>query len=285
MVRVSGKVLFLSVAFAVGCGNPTPVSIPDTPDGAVEAVVGGLADHDPRYLWAALPSSYRADLTGLIHDFANAVDEEVYDESFRVVQKVVGLLKSKKSFLLNHPMASGMLEKEQASANWDSFVGLFETFCNSEFSSINALRQLDVEACLAETGTEFMHQLAAASKMSRDDPMADLEKATVELVKSKGNTAVVTVTVPDKPVERIELTKVEGMWIPSEMAEDWSEKIDKAKKGLAEMAKEKDKNTFEAKRALGMANMILDQFEKVETQKEFNELISGWFGGFGATPR
>ena len=234
MLRLRNQIWLLSIAVifgSAGCGRES-VSIPDTPDGTVKAVIGGLAKHDLRYVWAALPDSYQADVTGLVRDFANAVDQEVYDESVNLVQRVLRLLKSKKTFILNHPMTKGMLEKDRVSANWDSFVGLFETVVNSECSSISSLKKLDVAECLAGTGSEFMRKLAEVSKMSTEDPMARLGEISVKLVESTLVNATVEVTAPDKPTEKVHLTKIDKKWLPSEMAAEWPTKIREARKEL-----------------------------------------------------
>ena len=286
MLRLRNQIWLLSIAVifgSAGCGRES-VSIPDTPDGTVKAVIGGLAKHDLRYVWAALPDSYQADVTGLVRDFANAVDQEVYDESVNLVQRVLRLLKSKKSFILNHPMTMGMLEKDRVLANWDSLVDLLEIVVNSECSSVSSLKALDVEACLAGTGAEFMRKLADVSKMSPEDPMARLREISVKLVESTLINATVEVTVPGQPTEKIHLSKIDKKWLPSEMAAEWPTKVRQAKKSLAEMAADKKSYAASATRGLALANMIVGQIEEVKTQEEFDELLSGFFRTF-AKPR
>ncbi len=286
MLGISRIVCTLSLTLAVGCGHShKPVTIPDTADGTVETVLEGIVDQNPRVLWAALPGSYQSDITGLIHQFGRSVDEEIYNESFNVVRKVARILRTKKSFILNHPMAAGMFADYRISKNWDAFINVFETLANSEFSSVSSLRRLDMDQCLKGTGAEFMEQLAVLSRMSPEDPMAALKDARVELIKSSGTTATVKVTVPaaDKPAEEVRLTKVEGRWVPTEMAMGWSKGMEKARKGLEKMASDKS-STMQAKMGLGMANAVLDQLESASTQEEFNEVVNSLFGSF-ATPR
>ena len=182
MLGVSRLVSLLSLAFVVGCGDQ-PISIPDTADGTVEAVIEGVVDQNPRVLWAALPSSYQSDITGLIHQFGQTVDEEVYDESFNVVRKVVRILKTKKTFILNHPMAASMLKEYKVTENWNAIIDPFETLAKSEFSNVDSLRRLDMNQCLRGTGREFMKQLTALSRMAPADPFAALADAKVELIK------------------------------------------------------------------------------------------------------
>ncbi len=286
MLRLRNQIWLLSIAVifgSAGCGRES-VSIPDTPDGTVKAVIGGLAKHDLRYVWAALPDSYQADVTGLVRDFANAVDQEVYDESVNLVQRVLRLLKSKKTFILNHPMTKDMLEEDRVSANWDSFIGLFETLVNGECSSVSSLKKLDVEEYLAGTGAEFMRKLAEVSKMSPEDPLAVLQGVSVVLVESTLINATVEVTVPGKPTKKINLSKIDKKWLPSEMAAEWPTKIREARKKLAKMAADKKSYAASATRGLAMANMIVGQIEEARTQEEFDELLSGWLGAF-ARPR
>lgn len=269
---------------ALGCNQQArgPVTIPDTPDGTVQAVVDGMADQDPRVLWAALPPSYQRDVTSLIHQFATSVDGEVYDQSFQLVQKVTKILKDKKSFILNHPMASGMAGKADLSSNWNSIVGIFETIANSEFSSVSALQTFDMEKCLAGTGTEMFEHFMEISKASDEDFFGLLEKAHVELIKSEARSATVKVTAPGKPAEEFDLTKVEGRWLPTDLVEEWADGIAEARDGLTEMAENKGAMTMQAKMALGMVSAVVDQLDKADSQEEFNKILGGLMGGFAA---
>jgi len=80
-----------------------PVAIPDSPDGAIVAVSRALAEGNPRGLWDALPASYQADVTSLIHDYAQTTDPVMWDRGFGIAGRIAGVLREKKPSFSTRP--------------------------------------------------------------------------------------------------------------------------------------------------------------------------------------
>jgi hypothetical protein len=271
-------ILAMIAVLQVGCGS----SVPGTPEGTVEAVAKGISEKQPDIVWEAMPASYQEDVNGLIHQFAEAMDESVHEKLFEVTSKLENVLSSKKEFIVNSKMLSqGPIDKAEFEKNYDSLVDLIAAVNNSDVADLGALKNADAGDMLASTGRDVMEALAALSAASKDDPMGDmldeLKGIKVEVLSSDENAAKVKTTVGDK-VEEIDLVKVDERWVPKEMAEGWDDGIAMAKKNLEEMAKAMKENKMQQIGMLGGIEATLDELLKVESQEEFDQFLEGMGG-------
>jgi hypothetical protein len=263
------------------------IEIPDSPDGTVKAVSAALADRHPEVLWQALPPTYQKDITEITHAFAAKVDPAVWEAAFGVGRRTAGLLRDKKNIIL----ASSMLEsagkdREELAAGWDSMVALLDSFFTSDISRVEALKTIDWQAYLATTGKSLMDLAAEKSKASGDDAFDreftdKLRQTKVELVASEGDTSTVRVSAPDEEPEEMQLVRVEGRWVPADMAKDWDQKVAEAKTKLAEITDEEmQQGSMQAMMMIGMVDGVLAQLETVTTAEEFDQAIQGILGPF-----
>jgi hypothetical protein len=260
--------------------------LPSSPDGTVKAVAEALSAHQPQILWQALPASYQNDITEITQQFAAKMDPEAYNKVFSVLQKAVDLLQGKKEFILGSSFLENVeVDREQLDKGYDSVVGLLEIVLNSEISKIDSLKSLDFEKFLSGTGAKIMDQVAVISKASPDDPYAKefktkLSGATYELISEDGDSAVVKVTSGDDESEEINLVRIEGRWVPKELADEWAQDIGQAKQGLADMSEEEiAQSKMQVMMTAAMAESLIDQLAATSTQEEFEALIGGLLGG------
>ena len=149
---VFGWILLLLVSF-VGCSGEQDDSGTSTsgvvakggPDEAVMRVAKGLADGRPEVAWQSLPPSYRDDVTSLVNLAATKMDEDVWNRSFALVQKLTRLAREKRTFILEQPMLTESAgDKKELEAGWDAVAGVLDTLANSELSDLSKLENLDV---------------------------------------------------------------------------------------------------------------------------------------------
>ncbi len=270
---------------------PSPaavVDIPETPDGTILAVATALANHQPRALWDALPPSYQTDVSDVLNLFANNMDPELYGKAFGVAQKLTGILQTKKSLILElqGDPDMGMLmmtDKQKLEDNWDTATALLETLTNSELSTLDGLNNLDIGTFLGSTGSDLMSQAQALSQGMNPESADEMEKLRnlqVELLDAAGDTATVLLTVPDEEPEEIELTRVDGRWVPTDMADEWDTAIADAKENLASMADNPnvEQQEDQALAVLNNLDSALDQLADAETAEQFKQGISGFMG-------
>lgn len=284
MLALCSVVALAVVAVAVPAHS---IDIPDTPDGTVRAVAEALADHHPEVVWQALPPTYQKDITDLTHAFAQRMDPEVWDAAFGLGRRTAALLRNKKDIILSSSMLDAAGEgREQLENGWDAMVALLDSFFASDVSSLESLRAIDWERYLATTGHDMMNLAAERSKATGEEGF-DLELAQqlrdtkVEVVSQDAESATLRMTAPDEDPEEVQFTRVEGRWVPSELADDWDKDVAEAKESLSAMTDDEiQQASMQAMMMIGMLDGALAELETVETAEEFEQAIEGVLGPF-----
>lgn len=272
--------LFMATALAVaGC---VAASLPQSPDGAVYAVAKGLASNHPEVIWQALPASYQSDINGLVREFADQMDPDVWDRSFGVFFKATRVLSEKKEFLLANPMlAQHLTERPEIEQNWDDLVHLLSIISSSQITTIDQLRELNIEAFLADTVGTMMAQAEVIAALSDDNPRKELDKLdnlTVKMISNDGSVAVLELG-GDGEMRQVEFMQVEGKWIPREMAQEWPVAIDEARSKIAEVSnQELLQNKDAILSSLSMTEGALDSMLAAQDINEFNMALQTLIG-------
>ena len=96
-----------------------------------------------------------------------------------------------------------------------------------------------------------------------------------------GDQATLRLSAPDEDPEEVDLTRVEGRWVPSDMAADWDKNIAEAKQKLADASDEEiQQSSMQAMMVIGMIDGVLTQLETVETSEQLEQAIQGFLGPF-----
>ena len=261
--------------------------IPTTPDGTVRAVAAGLADRHPEILWQALPPTYQKDISELTHSFAEKMDPAVWEATFGIGRRLAGLLRDKKDIILSSSMmqAAGE-EREQVEGGWDEMVSSLDSFFASKVSNLDAMKTIDWEEYIATTGRDLMNLAAEKSKADGDDTFdreftQKLLQTEVEVISTEGDNATLRMTAPDEDPEEMQLTRVEGRWVPNDMAKDWDKNVAEARQKLAAVTDEEiQQGSMQAMMMIGMVDGVIAQLETVETTEEFEQALQGVLGPF-----
>lgn len=274
----------LLIAFTV----PTlAVEIPDSPEGTARAVGNALADRHPEVLWQALPPTYQKDITELTHAFAAKMDPVVWDAVFGVGRKTAALLRDKKDIILASSTIQAAGEKrDEVASGWDSMVGLLDSFFASGVSNLDTLKTINWESYLATTGRDLMNLAAEKSKASGNDAferefVQPLKQTEIEVVSRDGDNATLRMTAPGEEPEEEQFTRVEGRWVPAEMAVDWDKNVAEARQKIAAITDEEiQQGSMQAMMMIGMVDGVLAQLNAAETAEEFDQSIQGILGPF-----
>lgn len=275
--------LALLVLGAAACsgGETEPAA---TPDEAVTRVACGLADNRPEVVWHALPASYQEDVTELVHEAAATMDPELWNRSFGVLQKLSQLLSDKQDLILEHPMiAQGMAGKDDVEDSFDAVVELFDTVVRSDLADLDDVKKLDIEKFLAKTGRDLMEQMAEASALAPDDQWArqmTLLRATeATVLSSSGDTATLRIERPGQAAREEQYVRVEGKWIPKELADSWSSQIADARQKLARVSgQESPEDKQKTLMMLSMVEGALDSMLAADSPEQFNAAIGSAMG-------
>ena len=271
------------LATAVVVSSCAAAGLPQSPDGAVHNVVRGLAANHPEVMWQALPASYQSDINGLVRDFADQMDPEVWNRSFGVFSKATQVLSEKKEFILANPLvAQQLLEKPEIEQNWDGIVDLLNIVAASQISTLDQLGDLDIEDFLANTVGEVMAQAEVLAALSSENPRKELDKLqklSVNLISNDGSVAVLEIGDDGEELRQVAFTQVEGKWIPREMAQEWHTTIEHARSELAEVSNQELLQNKEAiLGSLTMTEGALDGMLAAQDINQFNMALQSLIG-------
>lgn len=278
------SLLALSPAlFLIGCGSGTPKPAA-TADAAVMQAVDSLEENDPSGIWHMLPASYQTQANGVLHDFAEKMPSDVYEQGAELAKKLENVLKSKKSLLLESPMlASAPID---VSANYDQAVAIIGAVTSSDLMSVESLKKADIGVLLGSIGRKLME---TADKMELDQNQAPFQMSqamgakdklgtmNAELVSEDGDIATVRLSMEGEPPQELEFVKIEGKWIPGDVADNWGQMIAQAKAGVADM-EIPPQVAAQIKMGMTMADSVLEQLLKAETQEDLEQVFTGLMG-------
>ena len=262
--------------------NPTEFDIPETPAGTVIAVVESLHEKHPEILWSALPPSYRQDIGEITSGIAARMDADVYDHAFALLMRAVEVLDDKKDIIIGSQtfQESGANAEEVRVALSDTraFTSILK---GSKIATVAGLRTIDWEKFLATTGAQLMEQADAIDTGDAVDPFEELVSIKVETLEIDGDRATLRISSKEHDPEDVEMVRVEGRWIPADLANEWPEFVADARQGLSEMTPE----TVAAQKTqimmfLGMAEGFIDQVASLNTPEEFDAAIGPMIAPF-----
>ena len=231
-----------------------------------------------------LPTSYQTQLTEVKNEFATKMDVQLWNNGADLVSKLHGVLANKKDLLLASPMLESVPMKEDISANYDQLVAILGAVVESDLATLEGVASLDIGDFLRSTGSELM---AASSKISISEtskkPMGmnsmlktpgKLLTTQAELVSSEGDSAVVKITAQDEEPEEVTFVKVEGKWIPEDLAKEFPKMIAEMRKNIGEIEIPPEAKA-KAQMGMTMVSGVLDQVSAAKTQEELQGALMG----------
>jgi hypothetical protein len=286
VTKRAGICALLPIALAIGVISCSPADELG-PAATVEHVAHGLADADLSVAWDAFPASYQRDMNGIAHDFAGAVDRELWNRTFAVLSKLTRLLKEKEAFILEHPfVAKHLAESAGENADWSRVVEIIDLLVTCELANVEQLAALDIGSFLDGTGNRLLELLIEASALSSAEHRAEFEaqretllalRASVE--STEGGVASVRIEVPGEDATVQRFVRVEEKWIPADLADGWANRIASAKESIASLSDAEMKSNKPAiLLQMSMVDSALDTLLAAKTAEEFNAGIGAVIG-------
>jgi hypothetical protein len=270
----------LTLALASSCArnaasvvNEQP--LPDSPDGTVLAVVEAIQNNHAEILWIALPKSYQNDITEITHGFADKMDPEIYDRGFALVMRALEVLDDRKDVILgSETFKSTGAEEEEIRTGLNGTQVFAQALGSSEVATVDGLGSIDWGQFLATTGSQILENAAALESEDGGNPLNELDTLTVETLEISGDRATLRIGSAEHEPEDVEMVRVEGRWIPAEMAEEWPQFVEDSRKGLAEMTPENmAAQKTQIMMFMGMAEGFIEQVASLQTPEEFDAAI------------
>jgi hypothetical protein len=282
-ITTASLILIAALGCARNADSVVPMKgLPDTPDGTVLAVAEALENYHAEILWEALPESYRKDLVEIIRAFAEKMDPAVYDQAFALVMRAVEVLDDRKDVILgSETFKSTGADADEIRNGLTNTQVFTDALKSSEISTLEGLGSMDPEEFLATTGSKMLEHAAAIEMEDEENPFHDIDSLKVEVVESADDQATLLVSSDNHDPEEVKMTRVEGRWIPADMAEEWPEFVEEARKGLDEMTPENmAAQKTQIMMVFGMADGLIEQIASLQTPEEFDAAIGPMLQGF-----
>jgi len=273
-------VAFLILAVVTGCARDAASIVkepplPDSPDGTVLAVAEALQNNRAEILWTALPESYQSDITEITHEFAEKLDPEIYDRGFALIMRAFEVLDDRKDVILgSETFKSTGADGDEIRTGLSGTQVFAQALKSSEVATVDGLGSIEWGQFLATTGSKILENAAALESEDGENPLDELESLTVETLEISDDRATLRIGSAEHDPEDVEMVRVEGRWIPAEMAEEWPQFVEDARQGLAEMTPE---NMAAQKTQImmffGMAEGFIEQIASLQTPEEFDAAI------------
>ncbi|WP_417376512.1 hypothetical protein [Gimesia maris] len=259
-----------------GCGTKA-----SGPAEAMQSLLDGVSNQQMENVWDFLPASYQKDVNSIVQEFATKMDPEMYDGVFGSTQRLAKLLKDKKEYILKNEMILRMqAPPEEISEYYDPGVDIFSALVNSDLSSQEKLKHFDGGKFLSSTGNVLAKNILILSKLvpskeSEPSFSEKLKQTKVTVVTSEGETATIKIEAPGEAPQEVEMVKVEGKWIPRNLADNWQSKIETARNSVAQIKLEDvTARKTQAMQGLNKFNETLSQLENAKTEQEFNAKLT-----------
>lgn len=292
---------------AAGGGGGTAADT-STPDGTVKAFFAALKDNKLDRIWNLLPARYQSDINSVVRDFGKGVDAEMWDGTFKTANRYFSITLAKQDMILKTPQAQEQMQNLTAGfaaknrpinlSDPENFKKLSRpvyeaviTLLGSQLKTTKELQSFDVGKFLGGPVSEFLSKIrkvvdAALSEMKAgpkspptevpaiamlmekfDDTMSSDVKVTVTSMEGDNATVSVTIGGIGNPLE---LSKVDGKWVPAEMAAGWDAQIKQIKGGVAFASLMVNSAKPRIMPQLEKINPLLDEMEKAKTQDAVN---------------
>lgn len=280
--KMAGVAGLMAAVAMVGCGG-NQSAVASGPDDAILQVRDSIVENKPEAAFEMLPPSYQADINSVVADAAKRMDEEIWNQGVGILQQVTRILESKRDLILSTEAMSSVPNPEDLKKNWKQGVSVLQAIVRSDFTNLERLQQGDVGKLLSESGAKIMASATdlMASSEQAAEAEAELDKIrnmTATVVSQEGDTAVVKVDTEGEEPEELEMVRVEGRWIPKDMADGFKEGIAEMRENLAGLdfsSEEGQQQKTMILAQMGGIKSMLDQLENAKTKEE----LEGIFGG------
>jgi hypothetical protein len=276
-------VLLLTLGFAQHADPAVPgTTLPETPEGTVVVIAQQLLDHHPEIVWEAFPKSYRTDINEITSTFAEKMDPEVYDRGFALVMRAIEVLDDRKDIILaSETFRSSGADGDEIRTGLANTQAYVATLKASEIATLEGLGKVEWRRFLATTGAQMLEHATSIETDDGASPLDDLKTLKVETLDLSDDRATLRISSADHEPEEVEMARVEGRWIPAEMADEWPQEIAEVRQGLAELTPEEmAAQKTQIMMFFGMADGLIEQIASLQTPEEFDAAIGPMLAPF-----
>ncbi len=202
----------------------------DDVNGPVQSVkrfYASLAEGSPGKIFADLPKSYQNDLKHLIENSTKSIDRDIWNDGFKTLAKLAGVLRDKRELVLGSPFIKAIPNSKELGLAYDPVVSIVRTLATSELADHSQASQLDIKKFLDETGKQVMKPVLEISAVNPrtgnkiSDDIKQLATVDVKVESTEGGRATVSLSLPNRAPRSESLVLVEGKWVLESLSEQW----------------------------------------------------------------
>lgn len=203
-----------------------PKTDEDSAVAAVERTLKALETGNFAEAFEFLPPSYQSDVDGLIHEFAEQMDPELWARLNSTLRKGLQVFRTKKDFILAMDIFRDHPETEPVRKSWDSTLDLITKLAESESLNLNQLKVVKAKSLLAGFALTSPEHLETVGRAVGSDLSRQIAGVTVKPGRSNGAEQTIELRSPtdEKPTE-IVYVKHDGRWLPKLLVEHWDSEV------------------------------------------------------------
>ncbi len=265
----------LAAALCAGLAVSASADAPSAADvqaaaAAHAALSGALAKADFGTVWKGLPASYKAAAADAVKDFAGKMDPQVWKLGQDTVLQIAATLVKQNGLIIGMgdeapvPVpGSGTLTDEEKKA-----------FLVKGGAKLGAIARAATLEKLAAGDLQGLLDTPALTMKGITDAVADIKLP--KYTASANEDGSVTMTNSEKTDDTDRMVKVEGVWLPEEVADLFKEK-DSWKAAVAKIEPLKDEQKQQATMILGMVQSAAKSAGKATNAEEFQQALMQGF--------
>ena len=244
----------------------------DSAESACKALIASLAQGQGGAFWAMMPERYQNDIQALTSGLVQKVPANLWNDTFAFLAMIGDVLKSKKQFILSHPMVQDLgplTSTDELATSLDTAAAFLDALAKSDLATAEKAREIDMEKFFVSAGGAILAQIADANGM-----WGQLDDVRVDVVgDATDSEATLRFSLGEVEYEE-QWSKVDGKWIPTVLASAWDEYIAMVNEQLSQMPEMDPQATMQMSMMLGMVRGIFTQVANAENQDAFNESVA-----------
>ena len=266
------KTTLRSALAAALCAGLAASSFADAPSAAdLQAAAaahaafnGALAKADLGAIWKGLPASYRSAAADVAKDFAGKMDPAVWKAGQDTLLQIAATVVKQNALLAD------MAGEGDAPVPGDLSADEMKSFLVKAGAKIGAIARAATLEKLAAGDLQGLLDTPALTMKGVTDAVADIRLP--KYAPSANEDGSVTMTNAEKPEDTDRMVKVEGLWLPEEIAEAFKDK-DSWKASVAQIKPLDDAQKQQATMMLGMLQNAAKSAGKATTADEFQGAV------------
>ena len=262
----------------------------DTPDATVAALRDAFEKGNVPKLSDFLPASYQSDLTGIVQSFAGKMDPDLWNAGRNLLKSVGDTFGPKAGILADlvaapaadvSGTALSAADKAKLSASMGALLKGVSAFAASDASTLNALKGGSFETLEKAIATLLPKDAINSALLATGTTEgSDLVKSFTVTSKKTLDNGDVELSTADN--DTLTLRKVEGCWVPADIADGWTEFVNGARTAISSIdfsSTEGQQTKMQALMFIPMIQGMVQQLGTANTAEELSTKAQQMFGG------